>query len=188
MLDKREVERRYSQYLKTYNLQAAGYGGMAKLVQHRAPNLEPDMSYSSFWDHPASFKHKGTGELVATYQPYVHADFEGLGVKPRAYAELYGLAVRISRDESWHYPGSTVLIEYRRVKPEVDVVMERLRSQLTAAGFAADGDNFQHGEVQLYLTNYCAMLSLKGKHKRQYRTLRKIIELVDIALHWAGRE
>ena len=64
-------------------------------------------------DHIHLFRTKD-GELVFTSQPYFVGDVEEIRRDAEAFAAQHGLVVRVSIEESWHYPGSTVLVEYRR--------------------------------------------------------------------------
>jgi hypothetical protein len=66
-------------------------------------------------DHLAAFKAVATGEFVLVSQPYAGPDIAKLTAQSEAFAAEWGFAVRISRAESWHYPGKTILVEYRKV-------------------------------------------------------------------------
>jgi len=77
-------------------------------------------------DHSSTFKVIRTRELVLVEQPYAgpYQDSDGnpkssipdLVAASEAFAVEWGLTVRVSPEESWHSPGQTVLVEYRRKK------------------------------------------------------------------------
>lgn len=50
-------------------------------------------------------------------QPYVgdETDIAELTAECEAFAKEWDLTVRLSIEESWHAPGKTILVEYRRV-------------------------------------------------------------------------
>ena len=60
-----------------------------------------------------------SGEVIFTSQPYFVSDVEDLRRDAEAFAAKHGLVVRVSIEESWHFPCSTVLVEYRR--PHVEI-------------------------------------------------------------------
>jgi hypothetical protein len=90
-------------------------------------------------DHASTFKVIRTGEIIMVQQPYfggpyLHvlettgdpdaakkvydADVAELTAECQAFAKEWGLSVRLSIEESWHAPGHTILVEYRKgVKP-----------------------------------------------------------------------
>jgi hypothetical protein len=66
-------------------------------------------------DHTQVFK-RADGKLVFTSQPYIGraiqgADLEQFKLKLEAWAAPFGLSVRISEEDSWHFPGHTILYE-----------------------------------------------------------------------------
>jgi hypothetical protein len=68
-------------------------------------------------DHNKGFYNPLTKEIIGTEQPYFGyspATLEEITRDVEAFASAHGLKVRVSVDESWHCPGRTVLIEYRR--------------------------------------------------------------------------
>lgn len=67
-------------------------------------------------DHSATFKVIETGALVMVEQPYVGdaTDVAALTAACEAFAKEFGLTVRVSAESSWHYPGATCLVEYRK--------------------------------------------------------------------------
>jgi hypothetical protein len=54
-----------------------------------------------------------TGDTVAAQNAY-DADIAELTAQSQAFAQEWDLAVRLSIEESWHYPGKTILVEYRK--------------------------------------------------------------------------
>jgi len=74
-------------------------------------------------DHNSGFRDLQTGERVGVEQPYFGyppATLEQITADVETFAAAHGLTVRVSADESWHCPGRTVLIEYRRAgRPEL---------------------------------------------------------------------
>ena len=116
--DKLSKEREQS-YLRRNNLRRLRcFNGMALLRGRRVPMGDgvPD------FDHPSTYKEKDTGATVAVFQPYAcHTKKEGrerleakIAARAQEYAAKNGLVARVSREESWHFPGETVLIEYRK--------------------------------------------------------------------------
>jgi hypothetical protein len=68
-------------------------------------------------DHNSGFFDPQTREIVGVEQPYFGyppKSLEEITRDAEAFAAAHGLKVRVSADESWHCPGRTVLIEYRR--------------------------------------------------------------------------
>ena len=68
-------------------------------------------------DHNAGFYDPLTKERVGVEQPYFGeppATLEQIVQDVEVFAAERGLTVRVSTEESWHYPGRTVLIEYRK--------------------------------------------------------------------------
>jgi hypothetical protein len=71
-------------------------------------------------DHTRWFKDRA-GNFIFTSQPYVTDSDEQrqaderktMEAQHQAIAERLGLAFRMSEDESWWYPGRTVLLEYK---------------------------------------------------------------------------
>jgi hypothetical protein len=69
-------------------------------------------------DHNRGFYNPLTEEIVGTEQPYFGqppATLEQVTQDVEAFAAAHGLTVRVSTEESWHCPGRTVLIEYRKI-------------------------------------------------------------------------
>jgi hypothetical protein len=65
-------------------------------------------------DHPELFLRDG--KLILTSQPYLGtaiqgADLEALETQLETWASSFGLSCRISPEESWHFPGHTILYE-----------------------------------------------------------------------------
>ncbi len=74
------------------------------------------------WDHPSTFRSCSTRELILVGQPYAPCDdadyMARFTASCEAFARDWHLTVRVSVEESWHYPGKTVLVEYRKeVRP-----------------------------------------------------------------------
>ena len=74
-----------------------------------------------YWDHPSLFKSQATGELVLVYQPYLPKDYskdyvDRFTERVEAWSALWHFTVRVSVEESFHYPGRTVLVELRKVQ------------------------------------------------------------------------
>jgi hypothetical protein len=86
-------------------------------------------------DHASTFKDIKTGEIIMVQQPYfggsyLHVlettgdtvaaqkvyddDVAALTAECQAFATEWGLSVRLSIEESWHAPGATILVEYRK--------------------------------------------------------------------------
>lgn len=63
-------------------------------------------------DHLRGFK-DDNGRRILTSQPYALKDVPLLIRESEEFAAAHGLKVRISPEESWHYPGWTVLVEFR---------------------------------------------------------------------------
>lgn len=76
------------------------------------------MDYTTFWDHPSLYREIATGAIVEVYQPYFNPEYVPILKVMKAsvdlYAEQNGLIGRMSILESWHFPGKTILIEYRK--------------------------------------------------------------------------
>lgn len=72
-----------------------------------------------YGDHYRSFIDRKTRERVLTHHPYFGKSdtIAIITAASEAYAERFGLVVRVSED-SWYYPGKTLLVEYRIGKPQ----------------------------------------------------------------------
>jgi hypothetical protein len=68
-------------------------------------------------DHPRAFRNTKNGQRVVIHQPYVigEHDLALFSRESKFFADKHGLYVRISREDSFHYPSATVLVEYRRL-------------------------------------------------------------------------
>lgn len=72
-------------------------------------------------DHPRAYRNSKTGERVWLHQPYIANgskradDLKALRTESEAYAALHNLSVRVSDEDSWHAPGRTVLVEFRKL-------------------------------------------------------------------------
>lgn len=81
----------------------------------------PDRDYGAACKHPPHADHSALfrrrdGRLIFTSQPYLGrcvkgANLDQLKTELEAWAASFGLSVRISPEESWHYPGATILYE-----------------------------------------------------------------------------
>jgi len=70
-----------------------------------------------FLDHGLGFYDREADEHVFVSQPYVnekHHTVEEVTREAQAFAEENGLSIRVSADDSWHYPGWTIKIEFRK--------------------------------------------------------------------------
>jgi hypothetical protein len=85
-------------------------------------------------DHRSAYKNIKTGAFVMVEQPYFGGmhdhyreqgdladaareydeDVASLTTDCEAFAKEWGLTVRIDATESWHVPGKTILVEYRK--------------------------------------------------------------------------
>jgi len=93
---------------------------ICKLIKHSHNN--DDCVRVPFNDHPRLFK-RGD-ELVFFHQPYycwsehLHnptcKSVEAIRQESEKFAAEHGLTVRVSLEDSWHVPGKTVLVEYRK--------------------------------------------------------------------------
>jgi hypothetical protein len=70
-------------------------------------------------DHFRGFVNPKTDERIITHHPYYGWDWqntiEAVTYDSEKCAAKYGLTVRVSED-SWYYPGKTLLVEYRIAK------------------------------------------------------------------------
>ena len=82
--------------------------GNRQCVTHNSSCLGP------CYDHTTCFAFEHKKGLLMVHQPYVGED-DAIKVVTvcQEWAKKNGLAVRFSVDESWHYFGKTLLIEYR---------------------------------------------------------------------------
>jgi hypothetical protein len=78
-----------------------------------------------YFDHPAWFIKDGEYRYVT--QPYlasVGSSLSEVSQKVSDFAEKHGLLVHVSLEESWHFVGRTVLIEFRK-NPARDLRLEK---------------------------------------------------------------
>ena len=68
-------------------------------------------------DHPRAFRNTKNGQRVVIHQPYAtgERDLARLTEDSKVFAKKHGLYLRISREDSFHYPSATVLVEYRKL-------------------------------------------------------------------------
>jgi hypothetical protein len=82
-----------------------------KLKRHYC---EWEFTRSLFLDHLRGYRTR-EGERVVISQPYANSDaYEKVVGEAQQFADKHGLSIRVSRDESWHFPGWTILIEFRK--------------------------------------------------------------------------
>jgi hypothetical protein len=84
---------------------------------HQSDDSEHEMPSISLhlfdWDHQIWFK-DAQGRFIFTSQPYCPPEGRTeLAARHQAFADRLGVAFRMSAEESWWYPGQTVLLEYR---------------------------------------------------------------------------
>lgn len=121
------------EYKQKYNLKKMGgfggypcantliYGNSRRChAMHAAGECLPPENVN---DHHSGFKDKKTGEIVMVFQPYfgdLPSDIprkktvDGIAASAREWATEKGLSVRVSVEDSWHYPTKTVLVEFRK--------------------------------------------------------------------------
>jgi hypothetical protein len=73
-------------------------------------------------DHHSGFRTKD-GSIVMVFQPYFGPDetpsknsLKDISAAANAWAAEKNLTCRISAEDSWHFPGKTVLVEFRKKK------------------------------------------------------------------------
>ena len=71
-------------------------------------------------DHNSGFYNRQTKEIVGVEQPYfghptATKSLAAITKDVEAFAAAHKLKARVSTEESWHCPGRTVLIEYRKI-------------------------------------------------------------------------
>lgn len=66
-------------------------------------------------DHHAGFRTKD-GKIVMVFQPYFGptATLDQISTAANAWAAEKNLKCRVSVEDSWHLPGKTVLVEFRK--------------------------------------------------------------------------
>jgi hypothetical protein len=73
-----------------------------------------EFTRSLFLDHLRGYRTR-EGEWVIISQPYANSDaYEKVVSEAQQFADKHNLSMCVSRDESWHYPGWTIKIEFRR--------------------------------------------------------------------------
>jgi hypothetical protein len=100
------------EFQKKYHLKPLYRMGCWHRVFGKRPRDHGKGCRGPYADHSNTFKDLETGEIVWTEQPY--QDIDDIIQEVQEFANKHGLTVRLSMEDSWHYPGSTVLIEYRR--------------------------------------------------------------------------
>lgn len=107
------MQQRKQAFQDKYHLKAlSGLGCWHKVFGKRTHGTSTGECRGPYADHSNMFKDLETGEIVWTEQPYSTPNVQTV----EAFAQAHGLRARISKADSWHYPGSTVLIEYRRAQ------------------------------------------------------------------------
>ncbi len=112
---------RKAAYAKKYGLRSLPYAGCWHRVFNKRPQIHDSDCRGPHADHSNVFKDIATGAIVWTEQPYAlgaHPSCVGfvnrLTAEVQQFASTHGLTVRISAEDSWHFPGATVLVEYRK--------------------------------------------------------------------------
>lgn len=116
-----QTEQLLERYLRKYGLRAVSprRWSAANVMDSRGPHA----------DHHQGFFNPLTREIVSTEQPYFGQSprtLEEITQDVHSFAIAHGLTARISVEESWHCPGRTVLIEYRKNKT-LDIPQSELR-------------------------------------------------------------
>ena len=63
-------------------------------------------------DHHSGFRDKN-GAIVVVFQPYISDNLEEISAVAQTWAASKKLECRISVEDSWNFPGKTVLVEFR---------------------------------------------------------------------------
>lgn len=121
MFDEIEQQKRQDEFEKGLQLVPGFFADfMAKgRARKKFECIEPP-----YKDHRQLFQDRKTKELIYTIQPYIPrfelpkaSDEEILNQIRQAseqFARQHGLTVEMSMERSWHFPGETVLIVYRK--------------------------------------------------------------------------
>jgi hypothetical protein len=117
-----ESKKRYDRFRK--GLRLVGYSADVEwLLGREEADYEMNVPFA---DHGRQFVDMATKERILVSQPYVCSDqlhthdcgcgktVESVKAASEQFAEQHGLAVHVSFEDSWHYPGSTVLVVYRK--------------------------------------------------------------------------
>jgi hypothetical protein len=134
-----ESTKRFARFKEGTNLKLVDYGTDLKwLLGKKKKRLEEDTPVP-FEDHGRSYRDSKTGERVLVSQPYiclrdragcafvnpvyvqenhVHTGqcgktFQGVKAASEAFAEEHGLTIHVSFDDSWHYPGASMLCVFK---------------------------------------------------------------------------
>jgi hypothetical protein len=108
------------EYLRKYGLREVRKVACGCVLSGARKCIDRDVEcHAPDWDHPAMFKCHDTRELVLVYQPYFPKDqtedyLERFTQRVEAWAANWRFTARVSVEESFHYPGRTVLVELRK--------------------------------------------------------------------------
>jgi hypothetical protein len=111
---------RLAEYKRRYGLREVRKIACACILTGSRKCIDRDAEcHAPYCDHPSLFKSNATGELVLVYQPYVPIDdstgyLDRFTKRVEAWAAIWAVIARVSAEESWHYPGRTMLVELRK--------------------------------------------------------------------------